>query len=96
MRRLKPREQIPVSSVPYTGEPAREGNVLSYTVSGRGKFPTDMLRYDDATLSPGVDPDATRVLREYQIVQARRVTPKRWSSFGWSVHDNITERPSLL
>lgn len=94
MRRLKPRGKIPVAGIDYTGELAKEGNLLSYTVCGRGKFPTDMLRYDSVGSAQG--PVDSRELREITIQGARRVTPMRWASFGWRVLDDIVERPAIL
>lgn len=91
MRKLKPRGAIPRQSVGYLGEPAREGCVLTYTVSGRGYFPADMLRYDGAGMVPREYPRYVQEVTEFPVI-ASRVTPARWSSFGWSVHDDITER----
>lgn len=77
--------------IPYTGHRARGARRLRYTVSGRGNFPTDMLRYDGAIalLSPG--DVAGRDLRSVKIERATGCTPERWRSFGWSVHDDIVE-----
>jgi hypothetical protein len=68
---------------------------LFYTVSGRGAFPTDMLRYDGAVIS--AHDDVVRLIlsgkdmppymlpsRTVEIL-ADRCTEKRWNSFGWQV-----------
>jgi hypothetical protein len=87
---MRPRGQILRADIGYTGTRAREGNVLRYTVSGRGNFPTDMLRYDNARPLSPVETEG-RALREVRIVAAGGCTPERWRSFGWSVHEDIEE-----
>ena len=85
-------QKIARDSIAYTGYSAacdRLGRALSYTVSGRGKFPEDMLRYDGATVPAGVPDGYLREVTEVKISDARQVTPERWRSFGWSVHDDI-------
>lgn len=63
----------------------------TFTVSGRGDFPRDMLRYDDCEFaSPD---DAVRAgdgyvhdRRRVKIVTQRRaLTAARWESFGWRI-----------
>lgn len=90
--RLKPRQKIDRSTIPYTGEPARPGCRLFFTVSGRGAFPQDMLRYDECVA--GVESPRAPLgdVREIPILSAKSCTPERWRSFGWSVHDDIVER----
>jgi hypothetical protein len=68
-----------------------KGRYLRYTVSGRGKFPADMLRYDSAVALTPTDDE--RGLRHVQI-RGTGCTPARWSSFGWSVHPEIEEHRS--
>ena len=66
----------------------------TYTVSGRGPVPMDMLRYDGAY--PATSGDAARVVdlsnepRTVRLVHAAPVKSwrpevARWSSFGWEV-----------
>jgi hypothetical protein len=66
-----------------------------YTVSGPGKFPIDMLRYDRAT--PLTKADAKMVERTHAntctfgrhhpitLTSQREPTVARWESFGWQV-----------
>jgi len=91
MRKLRPYGPIPRETIPYAGVYAREGCEIRYTVSGRGFFPEDMLRYDGATLVNGEVfterlPNLTTV-----AVKGERCTPERWRSFGWTVHDDVIE-----
>lgn len=65
-----------------------------YFVSGKGKFPFDMLRYDACWPAGGEDAalmsDPT-TLEEHKKVRSilmysyREPTIDRWSSFNWSV-----------
>jgi len=95
--RRKPRGTIDREYIGYLGERARGGNVLRYTVSGRGTFPVDMLRYDSAQALAPVEVETPTELatfaavRQVRIVNAHGCTPARWSSFGWSVHNDIEE-----
>jgi len=68
--------------------PRSRGRYLRYTVSGRGRFPEDMLRYDTATALTPIDESTER--REIEV-RAHGCTPARWSSFGWSVHSDVKE-----
>ena len=95
MRKLKPMGPIPRDLIDYHGLWSREGCELTYTVSGRGTFPVDMLRYDSASVLSPVETEG-RAQREVRIVHANRCTPERWRSFGWSVHDDIVERAAYL
>jgi len=64
-----------------------------FSVSGRGWFPTDMLRYDQCfpvssedcmLLSDGGD--RTVALKRYTLAKhGCNPTVKRWESFGWAV-----------
>lgn len=60
-----------------------------FTVSGRGTFPFDMLRYD--CCYPHSPQDVTKLdgrgLREVTLIAAKPVGPtnRRWNSFGWDV-----------
>lgn len=68
----------------------------TFTVSGRGEFPWDMLRYDDAFPAdaesaaalprpPGTLKESRRQIR---LATHRRGGPTiaRWQSFNWSCH----------
>ena len=67
--------------------------VTIFTVRGKGRFPTDMLRYDmshptnesDSAVIDNVDND--HKVREVQLTSYKRYgpTPGRWESFGWRV-----------
>jgi hypothetical protein len=89
--KLKPRGLILLDWIPYTGVRARKDCSLSYTVSGRGIFPADMLRYDDAEIVGAAVP--TERLREATdfAISGGGCTPERWRSFGWSVLDTVME-----
>lgn len=64
-----------------------------YTVYGRGYFPFDMLRYDQAW--PQYEEDATKFapyrenseIREIRLVGLNNPTIGRWISFGWNVKE---------
>ena len=65
-------------------------NAIEFTVTGRGMFPFDMLRYDlcwpasggDAALLTYNDPHG---LRHIELKGLKVPTPGRWASFGWNV-----------
>ncbi len=57
-------------------------------VTGRGKFPFDMLRYDNCV---AVQPTLMEG-RDERVIKLRRFSPEgtpataaRWNSFGWNV-----------
>ena len=66
-----------------------------FEVMGSGEFPIDMLRYDGAIPSRGIDAQAIMRSfdpgRERQIIRLMSVfhkpTVARWQSFGWLVGD---------
>jgi len=71
--------------------------VLTFTVTGRGQFPVDMLRFDCCFPA---DPSAVAVITQgynekrvtVQLCAYLRAgdiapTPERWASFGWAVDD---------
>ena len=79
-------------------------NAVCFTVTGRGRFPIDMLRYDCCYPVEGIpdiewsqNPEERR--REFNVrlvrhCKSRGWTPTigRWSSFGWSVDmESITD-----
>jgi hypothetical protein len=64
----------------------------NFRVTGKGKFPLDMLRYDacwPATQNDVIRMDANppRGYRAVTLRSASRHTPTvdRWNSFGWKV-----------
>lgn len=71
-----------------------------FTVAGRGRFPVDMLRYDECFPVNGDSAAAIGVTREEEGRSApvRKVrlltrrasgyTAARWASFGWTVLEN--------
>jgi hypothetical protein len=82
---------------PY--EPKGSGAVRYFIVRGRGPFPHDMLRYDDAWALTGVDdPNVAGWKQPWRSVvcatSTRACPTARWQSFGWSVE--ITEKPPWL
>lgn len=65
-----------------------------YTVSGRGRFPLDMLRYDSAWPASSTDSatiSATLTVHRgsaaVQLLSHKSPTADRWTSFGWTVID---------
>ena len=64
---------------------------MTFTVTGTGQFPTDMLRYDqcwpatseDAVLMCPHRPSPT-VARSVRLRTHGSVTAARWASFGWT------------
>lgn len=66
--------------------------VITFVVSGRGRFPVDMLRYDECWPIDGASADALvaddqDARREVKLRSHRRASPTldRWASFGWHV-----------
>ena len=54
-----------------------------YVVTGRGEFPVDMMRYDQAwPLDPILSSDRRRSITMRGLAEP---TIARWASFGWSV-----------
>lgn len=68
--------------------------VYKLTVTGRGQFPYDMLRYDACWPRMGEDayaiprPERKEGVREdhreIQLLSYKLPTVARWASFGWS------------
>ena len=66
---------------------------LTFTVSGKGTFPLDMLRYDQCW--PKTPKDADEIKTEGEAHRTARTitlqtwkdepTTSRWSSYGWEV-----------
>ncbi|CAB4130440.1 hypothetical protein UFOVP119_64 [uncultured Caudovirales phage] len=80
-----------------------------FTVTGRGRFPVDMLRYDECFPRTGEDAQAMNYdseslagVREVRSVtlctyarHGSRPTAARWASFGWSVNMATVETERL-
>lgn len=74
--------------------------VTTFTVSGRGSFPLDMLRYDHCWPHTGHDVDMLTEAGPRRVVLAtahsnkheHRITPDRWNSFGWTCAVGITAK----
>lgn len=83
--------------VRWTSRPLSEKpwRIYEYYVTGRGKFPIDMLRYDAAWPATSVDgskmEDYENKPRSIQIRSYQEPTIARWSSFGWSVGNENLE-----
>lgn len=58
-----------------------------YVVAGRGEFPRDMLRYDEADFASLLDErtGAETCHRRIKIIGEVEPSVKRWESFGWTV-----------
>lgn len=66
----------------------RPTHYFRYYVNGDGRFPADMLRYDNAWLADNeavMDYDRTGIRRSIRIASHREPTADRWASFGWTV-----------
>lgn len=72
--------------------------IYTYTVTGKGHFPMDMLRRDncwpedgEAVVSIGARPDDTEgffeVTRMIRLASGHSPNMERWLSFGWTVRD---------
>lgn len=62
----------------------------TYAVEGRGIFPEDMLRYDEARFASKFEreiADEGHAQRRVKIEGARKPMIDRWQSFGWTVTD---------
>lgn len=61
-----------------------------YTVSGRGRFPIDMLRYDASFPASEFDSELIEQTNPRQVQLSTHVnhvefSKGRWASFGWQV-----------
>ena len=66
-----------------------------YIVSGRGEFPRDMLRYDEADYATLADERRAGKARERRSIRIHgnvEPSPERWESFGWRV-SNVEPLP---
>jgi len=66
--------------------------VITFTVMGKGKFPHDMLRYDQCFPCDGIsvhniEKDTCPVVRPVKLVSiaSSGITSLRWASFNWHV-----------
>ena len=71
----------------------------SYTVTGSGRFPVDMLRYDYSWIGNedhrGPEQRSVEVFRHVSTMTDRHLpTVDRWASFGWNVSDIKYEKLS--
>ena len=67
----------------------------TYSVSGRGRFPLDMLRYDCSWPARSEDAHTIRQAvaahsghATVQLRSHRAPTASRWDSFGWEVAED--------
>lgn len=65
----------------------KPGETITFTVTGSGAFPLDMLRYDRCW--PKHEAQTSRLLpqhdrREVVMEGLRAPTVARWASFGWT------------
>jgi hypothetical protein len=83
--------------------------LYTFTVEGNGKFPFDMLRYDQcwpthggaaSNLNPLRDKDGSDMTIRRQItltsIRASAPTIARWESFGWKVVAGNTRNTAHL
>ena len=81
--------------------------ITSFKVIGKGPFPVDMLRYDQAWPRDGesaaailtpVDRAERAAQRELQLCTDRRNGPTfaRWASFGWTVTECFDEHGNAV
>ena len=66
---------------------------FAFTVTGKGRFPIDMLRHDMAHPADAVASEAITGtgVRDVELVAMKRryITPARWASFGWSISSEV-------
>ena len=87
-------------TVLYGAQPTQEiqtimnsNTIITFVVEGSGRFPIDMLRYDQAwpaTVQAGIDitstePHDDQGNRVVQLHAKQQPTIGRWASFGWQV-----------
>lgn len=71
--------------------------MIRFIVEGRGPFPLDMLRHDEAwprtETDANIAQDAERERRSVTLLSGRVTGPThgRWASFGWPVigHEEV-------
>lgn len=69
--------------------------VITFTVMGKGRFPHDMLRYDQCFPCDGIsvhniETDKCPVVRPVKLVSIASggITSLRWASFNWYVAED--------
>tara|TARA_R110002020_G_scaffold32996_3_gene101034 strand:+ start:614 stop:937 length:324 start_codon:yes stop_codon:yes gene_type:complete len=70
-----------------------QGSIIAFVVEGSGRFPIDMLRYNQAwpaTVQAGIDITTTEPHndlgnRTVRLNATQQPTIGRWASFGWQV-----------
>lgn len=77
-----------------------------FVVMGKGFFPSDMLRYDQAWAVTGVNVGGERAYdmvsdaQEWRCVVVaswrHELSKGRWNSFGWEIVEEQIGRPSFL
>jgi hypothetical protein len=75
-------------------------DITDITVSGRGEFPFDMLRYDQcypadavtASMLATAGTDRHQRMMKFRTSNSINVHPARWESFGWKVEKIDSER----
>ena len=78
-----------------------QGSITTFVVEGSGRFPIDMLRYNQAwpaTVQAGIDITTTEPHddlgnRTVRLNATQQPTIGRWASFGWQVI-SISPMPS--
>ena len=72
-----------------TNKKPRKLYVTEIEVTGRGRFPFDMLRYDNCVVVEGCNEIDKREERTIRLLrygpELREATDGRWQSFGWIV-----------
>lgn len=73
----------------------------TFEVTGTGKFPVDMLRYDccwparegtDTRPILGDNDDGSLKVQTIRLESHKEPTTRRWQSFGWRVEILMAER----
>lgn len=81
-----------VRTMPKDSRPA---NIYEYEVTGRGSFPADMLRWDQAWPARTEDALAIAGLRREErtvrLISHCNPSTGRWASFGWPVVDQYED-----
>ena len=68
--------------------------VITFTVMGKGRFPFDMLRYDQCFPCDGISVHNTEAdtvaVRSVKLISiaSTGITSLRWASFGWYVAED--------
>jgi hypothetical protein len=68
--------------------------VITFTVTGKGRFPNDMLRHDQCFPCDGIAVHNTEgdswAIRSVKLISiaSSGITSLRWASFGWYVDED--------